>query len=115
MTSPPSPPAIDLALHAIAEPHRRAIMRLVRDRELPAGEIAAHLPISAPAVSQHLRVLLDAGLVRVRRAGTHRLYRVRQEGLDDLRTFLDEFWDAGLEQLRLAAEAEERRLRDGER
>lgn len=98
----------DAAIRAIAEPRRRAILRLVRDEELSAGEIAAHFDVTRPAVSQHLRVLKDAGLMTERRDGTRRLYRVRPEGLAGLRGFLEEFWDESLALLRDAAEREER-------
>ena len=95
-------------IKAIAEPHRRDILRLVWKQELPAGEIAARFDLTRPAVSIHLRVLKDAGLVSERREGTRRLYRARPEGLADLRAFLDEFWEDSLERLKSAAEAEER-------
>src|SRR5688500_15213136 len=95
------------ALHAIVEPHRRAILALVRDRELSAGEIAAHFDITRPAISQHLRVLKTAGLLTERKAGTRRLYRARPEGLDALRDWLEELWDEGLDELKRAAEAED--------
>lgn len=97
-------------LDAVVEPRRREILRLVRDRELPAGEIAARFPdVSRPTVSEHLRVLREAGLVTERREGTRRLYRARREGLISLREFLDGFWDARLEDLRVQAEREEKR------
>ena len=84
---------MDESLRAVADPTRRAILRLVRDGELPAGEIATHFPsISRPAVSQHLRVLADAGLVEVRPDGTRRLYRWRREGLRDAAAFVEEMW-----------------------
>ena len=92
-------------IEAVAEPRRRAILRLVRQDELTAGAIAACFPdVSRPAVSQHLRVLVDAGLLAERRAGTRRLYRARPEGFVALRAFLDEFWDARLERLRREVE-----------
>ncbi len=84
------------ALRAIAEPRRREILRLVRDRELSAGEIAAQFEVTRPAVSQHLGVLKQAGLLEERREGARRLYRVRPEGLDGLRAFLEDFWGEGL-------------------
>jgi len=99
---------METALKAIAEPRRRQILRLVRDDELSAGEIASHFEISRPAVSQHLTVLKEAGLVDERRNGTRRLYRARPEGLADLRAFLDEFWGDRLEALKRAAEQAER-------
>src|SRR3984957_11742794 len=96
---------MDETLHAIAEPHRREILRLVRNDELTAGEIATHFSISRPAVSQHVRVLLDAGLLSERRQGTRRFYALRPEGLEELVAFLDDFWSVGLERLRRAVEA----------
>ena len=103
---------MDLALRAIAEPHRRKILRLVQDRELPAGEIAAHFEVTRPAISQHLRVLKTAGLLSERRQGTQRLYRARPEGLAEVREFLNEFWEGRLRLLARAAEAEERRTKE---
>lgn len=99
---------MDEALRAVADPTRRAILRLVRDDERPAGEIAMHFPsMSRPAVSQHLRVLADAGLVEVRPEGTRRLYRWRREGLRDAATFVEEMWSDRLARLKAAAEREE--------
>jgi DNA-binding transcriptional ArsR family regulator len=100
---------VEAALKAIAESHRRTILRLVSDAELSAGEIAAHFELTRPAVSQHLGVLKEAGLVSERRNGTRRLYRARPEGLVELRTFLDEFWGKRLEALKREAEREEKR------
>jgi DNA-binding transcriptional ArsR family regulator len=101
--------AEDAVLHALAEPRRRAILRLVRSRERPAGEIAAAFPdVTGPAISQHLRVLREAGLVDERRDGTHRLYRARPEGLADLRAWIRDFWDEGLARLKQEAEYDER-------
>jgi DNA-binding transcriptional ArsR family regulator len=99
---------MEAALKAIAEPRRRRILALVRDDELSAGEIAAHFDVTRPAISQHLAVLRDAGLVTERRTGTRRLYRARPEGLDELRAFLEEFWDQRLGALKLRAERRER-------
>jgi DNA-binding transcriptional ArsR family regulator len=99
---------VDLALRALADSTRREILRLVRDAELPAGEIAHHFPtITRPAVSQHLRVLADAGLVDVRADGNRRLYRLQPAGLRDATQFLGEMWSDRLERLKLAAEREE--------
>ena len=100
---------MEAALKAIAAPHRLRILRLVRDEELSAGEIAAHFDVTRPAVSQHLTVLKEAGLVNERRNGTRRLYRARPEGLIELRTFLDELWGERLEALKREAEREERK------
>ena len=100
---------METALHAIAEPHRRAILRLVREHELPAGEIATHFDVTRPAVSQHLQVLKHAGLITERRDGTRRLYRARPEGMEGVREFLSEFWQDRMRLLADAAEQEERR------
>ena len=100
---------MEAALKAIAAPRRRQILTLVRDGELSAGEIASHFDVTRPAVSQHLNVLKEAGLVSERRNGTRRLYRARPEGLAGLRDFLEEFWDVRLEALKREAEKEERK------
>ena len=86
-----------------------AILRLVRDGEMAAGAIAAHFDITRPAISQHLNVLKEAGLVSERRNGTKRLYRARPEGLAPLKAFLEEFWDERLVALKREAEREERK------
>ncbi len=104
---------IDLALRAIAEPRRRDILRLVLDDEMSAGEIAAHFDVTRPAISQHLRVLEEAGLVAARREGRRRMYRWRPEGFEELRQFLDQFWEDRLALLKQAAEAEERSAANG--
>jgi DNA-binding transcriptional ArsR family regulator len=95
---------METALRALSDPGRRRILTLVRDEEHSAGEIAAEFTVSWPAVSQHLRVLKEAGLVTERREGTRRFYRARPEGLDDVRAFLDEFWDHKLERLKREVE-----------
>jgi DNA-binding transcriptional ArsR family regulator len=100
---------MEAALRAIAEPRRRRILALVRDGELSAGEIAAQFDVSRPAVSQHLSVLKEAGLVSERRNGTRRLYQARPEGLAELKAFLDGFWDERLAALKREAEREERK------
>ncbi len=99
----------DAVLRALAEPHRQAMLRLVRDDPRSVGEIAAHFDITQQAVSQHLRVLKEAGLVAVRKQGQRRLYVVRPEGLETLEAFLAELWPAGLERLKEAVEAERAR------
>jgi len=104
---------MEAALRAIAEPRRREILRLVRDAEMSAGEIASHFDVTRSAVSQHLRVLKDAGLLLERRNGTRRIYRIRPEGLAELREFIDGLWEIKLAALKRAAEAEERRGRAG--
>ena len=93
-------------LKAVVEPRRRAILRLVATSELSAGEIARSFDVSRPAISQHLTVLKDAGLLTERREGTRRLYRTRAEGLAGLRGFLDELWGTALADAARIAEAE---------
>jgi DNA-binding transcriptional ArsR family regulator len=102
---------MDAAARAIAEPRRREILTLIARRELGAGEIASHFDVTRPAISQHLTVLKDAGLVYERREGTRRFYRARPQGLGELRSFLETFWDSRLGRLKLIAEAEERSAR----
>lgn len=97
---------LDDTLKALAEPRRRAILRLVSHTELPAGQIAQHFDVTRSAVSQHLQVLKDAGLVTERREGTRRLYHARREGLAELRAFLDQMWGESLELARRLVEAE---------
>src|SRR5262245_36582855 len=96
-------------LRALAEPRRQAMLRLVRDEPRSVGEIAKHFDITQQAVSQHLQVLKEAGLVDVRRQGQRRLYAVRVEGLETLEAFLSELWPAGLERLKKAVEADDAR------
>ena len=104
---------IDQALHAISEPRRREILqRLIHEKELSAGEIASLFDVTRPAISQHLRVLAEAGLVTVRKDGTRRFYRPRPEGIKELKSFLEEFWQDKLGALAEAAEYEERRYKD---
>lgn len=95
------------AFQALADPHRRAILRLVRDHPRSVNEIAGQFDITQQAVSQHLKVLRDAGLVAVRPQGQRRLYVVRPEGLAGLRDFLAEFWPVSLQHLKEAVESGE--------
>jgi DNA-binding transcriptional ArsR family regulator len=95
---------VEDALRAIAHPKRRAMLRLVWDRERTASDIAAGVGLSRPAASQHLRVLREAELVVVRPDRNQRLYRVRLERMEELRTFLDGFWGDRLDALRQAGE-----------
>jgi DNA-binding transcriptional ArsR family regulator len=105
----------DAVLRALAEPQRRRILALVRDGELPAGEIADHFDITHQAVSQHLRVLKDAGVLRERREGTRRLYAIRPEAIESVKSFLEELWPSSLARLKDAVEGDRRaRRRDGE-
>jgi DNA-binding transcriptional ArsR family regulator len=96
----------DAVLRALAEPRRREMLRLVRDEPRSVNEIAAQFDISQQAVSQHLQVLRQAGLVDVRQEGQRRLYLVRPEGLQSLETFLAELWPAGLARLKSTIEAD---------
>lgn len=95
-------------LKALAEPRRVAILKLLVDGEMRAGDIAKQFDTTRPAISEHLRVLVDAQLVVQRREGTRRIYAVRKEGFAQLQAFLDQFWDVGLDRLKLAAESEAR-------
>jgi DNA-binding transcriptional ArsR family regulator len=94
------------AAAAISDPIRRRVLELVRDRELPAGELAAQFDVSRPAVSRHLRVLRDAGLVHERKEGRHRLYRAEPAPLAELREWLDGYWSGRLDALKRLAEEE---------
>jgi DNA-binding transcriptional ArsR family regulator len=93
-------------LRAIAEPRRQEILRLVWTEELAAGQVATHFAVSRPAVSKHLRILREAGLVEERREGTRRLYRARPDRLAEVRQFLESYWDDGLAAIKRAAEAD---------
>jgi DNA-binding transcriptional ArsR family regulator len=79
-------------LSALADPTRRSILESLRRKPRSVGELAASQPVSRPAVSQHLRVLEEAGLVEVEPQGNRRLYSVRREGLEELRQYLERFW-----------------------
>jgi DNA-binding transcriptional ArsR family regulator len=100
----------------LAEPRRREVLALVADRERTAGEIAERFDVTRQAISQHLRILLAAGLISERREGTRRWYSARPEGLEDVRAYLDAMWPAALGRLKLGAEREHAsRRRDAER
>ena len=99
---------METVLRAISEANRRAILQLVAQRERSAGEIAGHFSITRPAVSQHLTVLKEAGLLTERREGTRRLYRARLEGLAELRDYLNSFWSERLERLKREIEQAQR-------
>ena len=98
----------ETVLKAIAEPRRQQILRLVWQHERAAGDIAAHFEISRPAISKHLRVLRQAGLVEERRDGTQRLYRARPERLAEAQRVLESFWDDGLAAIKRSAEDDAR-------
>jgi DNA-binding transcriptional ArsR family regulator len=91
-------------LTALADPTRRAVFERLAGGPRPVAEVAAGLPVSRPAVSQHLRVLADAGLVTAEKRGRQQLYRVRTEGLAELRAWLDGFWDEALTSYAAAVE-----------
>jgi DNA-binding transcriptional ArsR family regulator len=103
-----APEPLDDVLRAIAEPRRRAILQLVADEELAAGEIAARFEVTRPAISQHLTVLKDAGLLTERRDGTRRLYRARPEGLSQVEAFVAGMWGSALQRFKVLAEGEAR-------
>jgi DNA-binding transcriptional ArsR family regulator len=89
---------------ALSDPHRRRILSLLGDRDLSVAEIASELPISRPAVSRHLRLLKDAGLVAEEPEGTRRIYRLQQEGVEAVRAYLEQVWGASAARFRLRAE-----------
>ena len=100
--------AYALALTALGDPTRRRVLEVVRDHgPAPVGRIAEELPVSRPAVSQHLRVLEGAGLVSSTRDGARHLYAVEPDGLTELRLWLDGFWDDALARFKRAAEGSE--------
>lgn len=99
-------------LQALADPNRFAILQLLKKSELSAGKIAENFKtITRPAVSQHLGILKNAGLIAERRSGTSRIYRVRPEGFSHLKSLLEGFWDPRLEKLKMVAENEEKKKR----
>ena len=98
-------------MNALGDPTRRAIFERLAAGPKPVGELAKELPVSRPAVSQHLRVLRDAGLVSEQPSGTRRIYRVDPDGVGALRAYFEGFWDALLADFKAEAEAQERRKR----
>ena len=92
------------ALQALGDPTRRTIFERLLERPRAVRELADELPVTRPAVSQHLRVLKDAGLVTDRPSGSRRLYRVDPRGLEDLRTYVDGFWRQALGEFKAATE-----------
>src|SRR4051794_19749718 len=99
------PAAPDAVLRALADPHRRQILRLVQHTELPAGQIASTFTLTQQAVSQHIGVLKQAGLLTERREGTRRLYSLQHESLEPVRALLSEFWPDALGRLKKAVES----------
>jgi len=100
---------IDYQLRAIAHPARRAMLALTWTRELTAGQVAGSFAVSRPAISQHLRVLVAAGLLLERREDTRRFYRTDRAGLSALRAELETFWATGLARLKETVERDLRR------
>jgi DNA-binding transcriptional ArsR family regulator len=92
------------AIAALADPTRRRVFERLRGGPRPVGEIARGLPVSRPAVSQHLRVLKEAGLVSERRDGTRNFYSVNGDGLAELREYFEQYWDEALAAFKEAAE-----------
>ena len=92
------------AFTALGDPTRQAILERLAERPRPVGELAEGLPVGRPAVSQHLKVLRDAGLVTDRKLGTRRIYRIDPEGIEALRRELDRFWSKSLADFKRAAE-----------
>ncbi|MET8989383.1 metalloregulator ArsR/SmtB family transcription factor [Nonomuraea bangladeshensis] len=103
---------VDEVLRAIAEPRRRAILRLVAAEELPAGRIAEHFEVTRSAVSQHLQVLKDAGLIIERRDGTKRIYRASEDALQQLREVVESLWQESMTRVRASIEGDEAGTRD---
>ncbi len=99
------------AVEALAASTRRAILERLRHRPLPVGELAKGLPVSRPAVSQHLQVLKAAGLVREQRVGARHLYGINPEGLAALRAYVESFWQDTLKELKATAERQRRKRR----
>jgi len=106
--SPDRGDAADAVLRALADPHRRQILRLVRGGELAAGQIASHFDATQQAVSHHLQVLARAGLVRERRVGARRLYALDPQALDPVREMLAELWPSALERLKYVVEQDQK-------
>jgi DNA-binding transcriptional ArsR family regulator len=99
--------SVGQTLTALSDATRREVFELVAERPRAVGELAAQLPVSRPAVSQHLRVLKDAGLVEDEAVGARRVYKLHPEGIAELRSYLDGFWSRSLRAFKAAAEADE--------
>ncbi|MFT3725354.1 MAG: metalloregulator ArsR/SmtB family transcription factor [Hyphomonadaceae bacterium] len=97
------------ALTALSDPTRRAVFERLKRGPSAVGDLAEGLPVSRPAVSQHLKVLKEAGLVREQQDGTRRIYSIDPEGLGKLRKWLDQFWDVALTNFKAEAEKKDRR------
>lgn len=99
-------------LEVLADPTRRTLVDRLRAGPLPVGQLAAGLPVSRPAVSKHLRLMRDAGVVRMTEEGTRNLYELDLHTLDEVRRYLDSFWAASLASFKRAAESSKRKGRD---
>jgi DNA-binding transcriptional ArsR family regulator len=97
------------AFEALSDPHRREILRLLSEGDLAVGQLADALPISRPAVSRHLRLLKEAGMVAERAEGTRRIYRIDLEGADEVRAYLETVWGSASARFRIVAENTKRR------
>jgi DNA-binding transcriptional ArsR family regulator len=101
------------AFAALADPTRRKLLEQLRAGPRAVGDIARRLPVSRPAVSQHLKVLKEAGLVSEERLGTRHIYEIDPEGLGPLRAWLDQLWDSALEAFRAEVEKPKRQRKEG--
>ncbi|MGA7327605.1 MAG: metalloregulator ArsR/SmtB family transcription factor [Rhodomicrobium sp.] len=106
--------AYELALAVLSDPTRRKVFERLRDGPRAVNALASGLPVSRPAVSQHLKALKEAGLVQERSEGVRRIYSIRREGLIDLRDWLDSFWSVALEAFKAEAEKPERKIQGEE-
>ena len=95
----------DRQLDALGDPTRRAVLKLLRNGPMPVGEIAARFEISRPAISQHLRVLKDAGLVNDTPVATQRIYQINPEAFQSLRAWFDDFWNVALGEFKKRVES----------
>jgi len=100
------------AFNALGDPTRRAIFEKLRERPLAVVDIAEGLPVSRPAVSQHLKVLKEAKLINIKTYGTKNIYEVNREGILAMRNYLDKFWDQALENFKALAEKAEKEKND---
>ncbi|HXF30915.1 MAG TPA: metalloregulator ArsR/SmtB family transcription factor [Solirubrobacterales bacterium] len=98
---------VDRTIEALADPTRRRVFERLAEGPASVGEIAARLPVTRPAVSQHLRTLKEAGLIGVDKVGTRNIYKIEPDGLAELRDYLDRFWQSSLATFKRAVEDEE--------
>ena len=98
-------------LQVLSDPTRQALLEMLRGGPQPVGRLAAGLPVSRPAISKHLRLMKEAGVVKMTEEGTKNLYELNLESLDELRRYLEGFWETSLSRLKMAAEASYRATR----